>query len=253
MLPKLKKYVEPEIVETVKSIEHFVVDDQNYLIKNQAKKAASSSGSVIEISHDSITVFEIGDDNFITIEEAEKKLKILMRKQRELVRYVSRMFGIENVSSIEKSEPMKWLFEHYTISSLLSIGGNSLKKVEKWGYSYFTAMASMVYRAYPETCMPGLPSKVSDQKTKLVNLRMLELLHISAKSQSSFNADGSVKTVPSIRKAFEGIQVQLLIDELRDVHKLIQDSGDPNTVFKGKATDMLYSVHGKFGAAYKRF
>lgn len=120
-IPVSKGYVDPVICTLPYVGDYFEVGVERFLDEGKALRRAKRLKVDVVVKHGSIVLFDVCGEFFTDRDDAEKKRKILMRKHRDAVRDVAKMFGVHRASQAENVDSVRWLIENYSVDDLLSL------------------------------------------------------------------------------------------------------------------------------------
>lgn len=110
----------PEIVESVKEVDHYSVDGKLFLDLPKAKRLSKKLKQDVIEHYNLVKIYEVGSESFINEDEALKKQKSLTKKNRDRLREAVRAFGVYNVSKAEKIDELFWLFNNYSVDDVFN-------------------------------------------------------------------------------------------------------------------------------------
>lgn len=167
-IPAVDGYKEPKVVPENKLATFFEVGGERFHKESTAKSASKRLGKTaadVSKATANVDVFLVEDELFFTQEAAEKRLKSLLKKHRDRVREVARMFGVDKASAAAKLEPLNWLMEHYSLEDIEGLEFDSAffkGSKRSSGYTGFLhGIADSISQANPEVNMfnYGRPSQ----------------------------------------------------------------------------------------------
>lgn len=290
-VPKFKNYVEPKINVKLEPLSHYKVNDKIFLVKSRATKEAKESKLTISESNDPIEFYAVNDANFITVEEAEKKIKLLIRDHRNSVRRAARIFDIDRASLAEKNIYLKWILENYSLEEFFGLfqrnviyddfvvscgsflirdnpklDASLIQRDKRWSWLQNRNIDG--YWGIPEEYQEVGPLRtawcegenVLNEKInlieRLVSLRILEILYLSAKNNATFDVSGKVLSLIPLKEAYDKIDLDLVKDEVKDLNKALDGTELGADLFiEFKSGEVLYHTDGfkKNSNPFKKF
>lgn len=207
---------------------------------------------VITEGPETVYVFTVGDEMFLSREEAEKRKNVLKNKVRMLVG----LLGIEDhESQAVLVEPVKWLLEHYPLSDFKRLHGSdffSTRSPFLCGiYSSNPDINSNLWKRHPAdnkpyvwSWMEGRPFNPSSDAPKdlgetdaiewknrhsqlfgklgglsvVVQYRATELLYATAVESAEFDEEGNVVSVLPLDLVASMVDFDPLVSEVRDIY-----------------------------------
>lgn len=256
-IPKDPGFIEPTINKVKKEMPHYLVNNEVFLVKSRAVKAGKELGVKSVESDSEIEVFEVAGSLYsLTREEAEKHVKTVLKKHRDGIRDVAKIFSIPKASLADKNPDMKWLLEAYGKDAILK----EYTRSYSWSNSeinyYLTSLIDIfttedrelnfyyllneikfdwmsgVNRSGYLSISEDFKSVRSDSITKeeivefrekmnmsniLINRRMLELTVKTAKEHAEFDESGEVVALIPFDWISQIINTNLILDELKEI------------------------------------
>jgi hypothetical protein len=279
-IPQAKGYATPEVKAVVRPITHYKVNEKIFLNKAKARKEAKASSSEVIESYGPIEVFEVIDEIFVTVEEAEKKCKLLIRKHRDSVRNVARIFGIDRASLAEKNTHLKWLLENYPLQEITDfydpediiskydfvrpahidffkkfpeLDLRIIQRDRKWSWLQNRNIDD--YFGIPEEYQEVGPLRTAwvygeielrnkiDLINPLISLRTLELACLVSKDSAVLDSNGAVVEVLPLEEVNKLIDFNLIVAEVKNLFKTLDTTElGADLLIELKSGVVIYSV-----------
>lgn len=281
-IPKTPGFIEPVITKVTKTLPHYEVNSEVFLVKSRATKAAKLTGVKPVILESPIEVFEVtGGHYFVTEEEALKKQKSILKSHRDTVREASKIFSITKASLAEKNSDMKWLLEVYGAEKILE-AYTVFTNTSGYPWSYIQTPQMSIRSERQDLFfknrdlnwswlkdrkldryrnIPIEHSEVGEKRDKwrerehifidkitsisdLINRRVLELTVKTAKENADYDESGEVISVIPFEWLMELVDKRLVIEELEDIRASFdsEELGEALIVKKIPGGEVVYHL-----------